>query len=217
MRTLNILIFIVFLPFLVFSGVKGNNGGIIFFGEYEPIELKTINDLPTNIKIKLEKHLINRLGLSFYQSLIFSGGQKNDIDKLHKQNPDSYNYHWTIPAYHLNIIYRNESLGIDEYQTSIDLDIKGKIIEEIKLPYFTKWPEKYKMISHEVAHKIAKENGFNIDKSYSKIDYDVDEDIFIYVISEEVSNNSFGATIKNISINVHNGNIIKIFASNILF
>jgi hypothetical protein len=144
----------------------------ISFGSYKPKEPHSIYDLPDSIRIKLETHLIDRLGQEFYLKLKISGGQILDLDRLYIVEDNAKNYQWTPYSYYLCFSFQDASKGIGLYTAKIVLDKYGNVIDEIQLPNIKDNPAKATIISLEQAKVIARENKFYNDKTEISLSYD---------------------------------------------
>lgn len=130
----------------------------IYFGNYQPGEPQSLNDLPDIIRVKLEAHLIRRLGLEFYSKLKFAGGQIVDLKELYIVEKSAKDYRWKLYSYYLCFSFQDIAKGIERYIGNIVLDKYGDIVEEIELPDMQRNPQKANIISLQQAKAIAIKN-----------------------------------------------------------
>lgn len=181
-------------------------------GDYEPVEPKSLLDVPTPVRLEVLNHLRDRLG-SFAERLTFSGGQIVDFKRLARDEPDSKNYKWEVHAYDLHFSFQMPSAGIKSYTAQIQLRSDGSVLEEIDLPAFASAPEKLKFISLQDAFSVAAAKGFSRKDVHPEIMYFKDADSLAWKFQEIVSDDGLVIESKNIYVSAHNGAILKEFSS----
>lgn len=183
--------------------------GGISFGYYFPKEPQSIYDLPDSIRIKLESHLINRLGKDFYNKLELNGGQIVNLDRLYIVEDNAKNLQWTPYSYYLCFSFNDVSKGIGLYTSKIVLDKHGNIIEEIGFPRIKDSPNKGNLISISQAKKIAKEKGFYNDKTNVFFSYDKEADSLTWCFKQTTYHENHTLSGSTWVIDAHNGEYLK--------
>lgn len=130
-------------------------GSYVSLGPYAPEPVQSLDDLPNEIRERVDRHLTNRFGASYYSSLHFVRGLHVDKDELYRVNPSAKDYKWTVYSYRLLYRISDERKGIKAYTTEIRLDQSGEVIQEIGLPPIRQFPEKVDVISTQEAYAIA--------------------------------------------------------------
>jgi hypothetical protein len=179
-------------------------------GPYQPVNPRSLAEIPESIRTSLIDHLKARLGEEFYQRLRFTGGQVVDFEKLRRDNPDSWNYRWEIHAYDLHFEFKMPEVGIDSYTAQIKLRRDGTVLKEIDLPNFAAEPKKLVFIPLRKILGIAQERGFDLGKASVAIEYDEGADAIQWKISEVVADDGLIVRYKNLSIHAHNGRVAKV-------
>lgn len=178
------------------------------FGYYHSKSPLSMYDLPDSIRIKLEAHLIDRLGADFYAKIKISGGQIIDLDRLYIVEKDAVNYKWTPYSYYLCFSFQDTTKGIGLYTAKIVLDKYGNVIEEIQLPNIKDNPDKATIISKEQAKIIATENKFYDENTYISISYDEQAGSITWRFTQktyEPNHTVWGSTWE---IDAHNGKVL---------
>ncbi|HBA72624.1 MAG: hypothetical protein A2X82_13920 [Geobacteraceae bacterium GWC2_55_20] len=192
----------------------------IHFTDYEPKNPKSLNELPKNIRDCVTKHLKNRLGETFYNSMTFAGGQVVDIKQVYRKNPNAKNFRWEIHTYDLHFEFKRPEVGVASYTAQILLRSDGSIIKEINLPQFSNSPEKLRIIPLTKAEKTAITNGLRINYRKNKvnddspgIDYDEKQDILIWKFSQIIADDGLRIKFLNFDVSAHDGSLIRKFNS----
>ena len=149
---------------LAAGSVPATSGhGSIYFGDYEPKEPRSLNDLPVAVRELLRSHLKSRLGDLYYRRLKFVGGQVIDRAELLRLEPDSKDYEWEVPAYVIDFDFRIPELGLASYPAQIELRADGSVIKEIDLPAFGSDLGKQAFFPFTKALEVALKRGFDRD------------------------------------------------------
>jgi len=181
-----------------------------YFGNYKPREPKSLNELPDEIRRKIEDHLKSRLGAEFYSKLRLSGGQIVDFNELYRVEPDARNYKWKIFAYSLNFILSEPKKGIKAYHARILLDSDGSILREIDLPQIARNFEKANVISLAAARKIAAKHKFPLNRANAQISYDSEKDSLVWTLEYKLRGDKYVWVDRIIRIDAHSGEIISV-------
>jgi hypothetical protein len=189
-----------------------NRSGYTYFGSYKPVEPKSLAEVPAKVRLKLLNHLRDRLG-SFSDRLTFAGGQIVDFERLARDQPDSKDFRWEVPAYDLHFAFQMPEIGVQSYTAQIKLRSDGSVLEEIDLPAFSTSPEKLKFISLQRAASIAVGRGYKRKHLCPQIIYFKDSDALVWEFAETTSDDGLMIEYKNIYVSAHNGEILKEFTS----
>lgn len=130
-------------------------GTYVHFWPYTPEPIQNLDDLPTEIRERVDRHLTNRFGTSYYSNLSFIRGSYVDKAELYRVEPSAKDYKWTVYSYRLLYRFSDESKGVKAYTANIQLDHSGEVVREIGLPPTRQFPKKDKLISTLEAYAIA--------------------------------------------------------------
>ncbi|MGI4885667.1 MAG: hypothetical protein ACRYFR_11975 [Janthinobacterium lividum] len=143
------------------------------FGLYAPHVSSSLTELPDFIQKKLATYLIDRLGNAYYSRTQFSGGRVVDINRLHKVEPNSLNYQWTVHNYYLCFSIADTLGG------SMAMDSTGRVTVGLGFPAIGHDASKAEVITKKEAIKIAKSSkGYKRRKTTVAFDYDNENDCF---------------------------------------
>ena len=190
-------------PVLYVEGQQHSIG----FGTYTTGPIKTLDDLPDEIKAKLEAHLIKRLGQDYFRRLSVSGGQIVDLEELYRINPRAKNYQWKVFSYRIGFRISAPEKGIRQFNGYIELDRNGDLLKDIEFPAVTKAPWKGNFVSFESALKTAEK--FGMIAISSQIKYSSRKDVLMFVMQERIPRDTVSGNIRVISINAHTGELIS--------
>lgn len=179
----------------------------ISLGSYETKSITKLDDLPAEIKAKLETHLVKRLGKDYFRRLSVSGGQFVDREELYRINPQAKNYQWEVFAYRIGFKISDPENGIREFNGYIELEQDGGILREIEYPAVAMAPWKANFVSFASALEMAKKLGMSVTRS--QIKYSPEEDVLMFVIQERIPRDTVSGDIRVISINAHTGEVIS--------
>lgn len=84
------------------TSIQGQESSVSL-GNYNAVEPKTFEELPAEIRSKVNAYLIDRLGKDYLARLQFVGGQVVDFEELYRINPGAKQYKWKVFAYRLGI------------------------------------------------------------------------------------------------------------------
>jgi hypothetical protein len=124
-----------------------------FPGTYFP---QTDWHLPEAITSSVEAHLIDRLGKDFFHRLALKGYQIIDKATYLKEHP----LETTAPTYSIIVSFSLPSMGIDEYDATLQVDDKGRVLKEIDIPELAAHPEKAIIVSLNQAQTEAVKSGY---------------------------------------------------------
>ena len=171
-------------------------------GLYAPHEAESLKELPESIQKKLAAYLIDRLGSNFYSHTQFSGGRVIDISRLHKVEPNSLNYRWTVHNYYLCFAIA------DTLSASMAMDSTGRVTEELSFPALGHDASKAQVITSKEAIKIAKRNKSYNRKTTVYFGYDSKNDCFQWTFRNCKENGmNVGCSILHIA--AHTGQVLR--------
>lgn len=172
-------------------------------GFYAPHTITSLDELPDSIQLKLTGYLLNRLGSAFYNRVRFKIGNIIDIRRLHKIEPNSLNYRWTVHNYYLCFAV-SDTLG-----ASIAMDSTGRVTEKWGFPEIAKDPSKENIINEYQAIKIAKKNKV-YDKKTTAVSfgYDSRNDCFEWIFKNCIYKGLF-VNCSLLHIAAHTGQVLR--------
>jgi hypothetical protein len=184
-----------------------NGPASVYFGDYKPTEPKSLDEIPDQIRRKLQAHLIERLGEKYFARLAFAYGQVVDDDELKRVDPGA-NYQWKVFAYSLAFRISAPEKGITAHFARIELDKNGDVIQDIELPPVRRLPLKQDFIPLSQAYATASQHKFDRNKLRPEIAYDRDIESIVYHLSEVIGLQP--QTDRIIEIDAHSGRILRI-------
>jgi hypothetical protein len=185
--------------------------GTILTGRDESTTLKNWASIPEPAKSRIVAHLKDRLGDAFYAKLSLVGGQVFDLKGLYEKEPQFKNSKIEMPAYRLILRLSFPEIGIEFYDACIDCRTDGSVITEIDLPEIAKHPERAQFISTSKAMEIAKQEGFDLEKSRMELDYQADLGVCIFRFTQMMRDEGVSLFYKCIDIDAHSGRILKAY------
>jgi hypothetical protein len=186
---------------------------IVSTGDYKPIEPQSLDEIPQDVRERLQTHLLDRLGKDYLASLTFAGGQIVDFDRLYVEEPNAKNYKWTVFAYRLLFRLAAPDKGITEYVAAIELDKNGGVIKEIELPPVRRSPLKANFISLTKAYATAAAHRFDVQQTSAELIYDRVTESIAYRLRQTVAYRSPTGTDRVIEIDAHSGRVLRVFES----
>lgn len=195
---------ILFLPFQGNSQTRSISkyAGSLNLISYKPKWFDTLNALPSDIKEKVVKHLIDRLGEDFYSELKLNYLIVVNFDDFRRaeSNPT---YQWKIPAYEVGFSFVRRDKGIKDYEANIQFDESGAVLREIDLPPIRLDPEKAEIIPVKTAIKIGRANKFSTE--WVRIAYREEDDSIVWQLHRRDKD---GGTLR-MDISAHTGKILN--------
>lgn len=197
---------------------SGFRGGYFRVG-YEQRELvklfRSLDDIPEEVRNRLNEHLREKLGDTFAQNLKFEEGQWLDLKNLRKQFPSVYEENAKLGSYDLLFSFSDHYKGLKAFFTKMVLNDDGSVNREIGLPEIASNPAKAVIISCWDAYSIAAKNGFPSEFSFASFEYSEEEKVFVWIITDsrntEPDNPINGkGTYKRIEIDANTGNVVRI-------
>jgi len=209
---------LVFINFTVYSQDKLTVGpSSVSLGNYQAKKPQSLEELPKEIRQKLETHLKSRLGEVFYSKLKLSGGQIVDFEELYKIEPNAKNYQWKVFTYRLTFMFSEPEKGIEAFHAAIELDFGGNVIKEIELPEIAKNLQKANIFPLSEAKKIAKKKRFPLERTLIELYYNSGSDSLEWSFKYKLKGDRFVWTTRYLQINAHTGEILSIGNSKSFF
>jgi hypothetical protein len=178
---------------------------------YDPPAPTNWASIPEPARSRIITHLKDRLGVAFYNKLTLVGGQIVDFKALREQEPNSKDYKWEVHAYRLHLRLSLPEKGIEFYDASIECRSDGSVIEEIELPETAKYPDRAKFISTSKAFKIAKDKGFDTEKTNVELAYNTDLGVCVFTFSQLTRREYPMLYFKRVDVDAHTGKVLKTY------
>ncbi len=205
------------------SGFRGD----YFRVGYEQHELvktfRSLDDVPEEVRNRLNEHLQERLGDIFAANLKFEEGQRLDLKNLRKQFPSVYEETAKLGSYDLTFYFSDPYKGLKAYFTKMVLNDDGSVNREIGLPEIASNPAKADIISCWDAYSIAANNGFPSQFSSASFDYSEEKKVFVWIITDTRGTEPdnplmprYKGTYNNIEINANTGTVVRIYKETIV-
>lgn len=196
-------------------------GTYVSFWPYTPEPVQNLIDLPTEIRERVDRHLTDRFGGSYYSKLSFVRGLYVDKTELYRVNPSAKDYEWTVYSYRLLFRFSDISKGVAAYTAEMRLDESGEVIQEIELPPTRQFAEKINLISTADAYAIA--SGASTDSALqeSKNPVSIDElrmryapevESLVYQFRKVVADDGHQIDYMIIRIDAHSGEILPAYS-----
>lgn len=183
----------------------------ISFGQYEPKEPRSLEELPEGIRKKVIQHLLDKTGPAFYSRLYLSGGMLVNLSRLNKIEHYKGKYHWRPYPWYLCFSFSDTALGIGRYSGELVLDEEGNVMEDIDLPCIRDSIYKENIISMKEAKELARCLGYFTDSTYTDFAYDSDHDCFTWQFATyNKDRKEWTYHNKELVLNAHNGNVIAV-------
>jgi hypothetical protein len=198
---------------------SGYRGGYFRIDRYKQRKLvkflETLDEIPENIRNRLNEYLQKKLGDTFARRLKFEEGEWLDREKLRKQFPSVYEENVRFGSYDLLFSFSDPDRGLKAFFTKMALNDDGSVNREIRLPDIASNPAKALIISCRDAYSIAASNGFPGEFSIASFEYSEEEKIFVWIITDwrntEPDHPLNGkGTYKFIEIDANTGNVVRI-------
>lgn len=203
------------------SGFRGS----YFRVGYEQRELvkffRSLDEVPENVRNRLDEYLNKKLGGSFRERLKFEEGEWLDRVKLKEQFPSVYQENAELGSYDLLFFFSDTDKGLAAFFSKMVLNEDGSVKVDIRLPDIGSNPEKSEIISCAEAYSIAATRDFPIDLSSAQFEYSEEQKSFVWIItdSREVDPDDsllmiigrFNGTYRRIEISANTGAVIRIY------
>ncbi|MCI1186336.1 hypothetical protein MON38_02815 [Hymenobacter sp. DH14] len=185
--------------------------------KYNPETIKSITDLPDNVRAKVEPYLVDRLGVNFYKSLRFINGQKFSLNNLDSARIGIKDYRFPLATYYLQYVCLETKSESGYFKAGASFDSDGIVVDSINLPKFTNYFNHQKLISVHKAINIArhswsdefKENPNWIRRQNVSLDYSPLNNCFVWWFSKTKSEGPGKSHLRRIFINASTGNVLR--------
>jgi hypothetical protein len=207
----------------VVSGFRGSG----FRVGYEHRELRKVfralDEIPRNVRARLEEYLELKVGSAFRQKLRFEEGQWLDREKLKEQFPIVYEENENLGSYDLTFFFSDPEKGLRAFYSEMRLNEDGSVNSEINLPDIAFDFSRAEIISCQVAYSIAAMQGFEVEYCSARFDYSEEQKSFVWIVSDsrraEPDNllfQTFRGTYKSVDVNANTGAVIRAYKRTIL-
>lgn len=159
-------------------------------------ELKTLDEVPRDIRQKAEAYLIERFGEGFYRKFEFSGGQ------ILGDGEGPYNLHFEFSL---------PEKGLAAYHAQLELDSEGNPRREVDFPAVAKNKEKGGIIPLKDALKTAQQQGIPFGKVnvHVEIGYNQALDSLVWVVAASLPIASKDKSVRSrVVIDAHSGVVL---------
>jgi len=200
------------------SGFWGNRFHIYYEQRHLVKLFRNLNELPPNVRARLDEYLQARLGCAFASRLHFDEGQWLDMKRLQTEFPSLYDENLHLGTYDLLFRFSDPAKGLKYFYAKLALNDDGSINEDIKLPNIGRDPSKAKIISCKDAIEIAVTHGSPRDRICPWFEYSMEHDSFMWTLtdSQRTDPGGFGkGTYKKIDVNANTGEILRIYEETI--
>lgn len=202
------------------SGFRGGRFSIYYEQRHLAKLFRNLDELPPNVRARLDDYLQKKLGAAFAERLEFDEGQWLDLQKLRQEFPALYEENLQLGAYDLLFRFSDSGKGLKYFYAKVALNDDGSINEEIKLPNIGLEPSKGQIISCKDAIDIAAKQGFPPDRISPWFGYAEEHDSFIWILtdSKRIDPGAFGnGTYRTIDVNANTGKVLRIYEKTIAF
>jgi hypothetical protein len=202
------------------SGFRGDRFKVHYEQRHLVKLFRDLNELPTNVRARLDEHLQARLGRDFVSRLEFDQGQGLDINRLKREFPSLYEENLRLGTYDLVFRFSDSAKGLKYFYTKLALNDDGSVNEEIKLPNIAKDPARAEIISCSDALVIAVAHGFPRGRVSPWFEYSSERDIFIWIVTDSQPiepPGPFGnGTYRKMELNANTGEVLRVYKETIV-
>lgn len=202
------------------SGFRGGRFRVSYEQRHLVKLFRNLDELPPNVRARLDEYLQRKLGYDFAQRLEFDEGEWLDLQKLRQEFPELYEENLKLGAYDLLFRFSAPDKGLKYYYTKVALNDDGSINEEIKLPNIGADLTKANIISCQQAIAVAVKQGFPRARVSPWFEYSPEHDCFIWILTDNqrIDPGARGnGTYRNIDVNANTGKVLRIYEERIVF
>jgi len=196
------------------SGFRGGRFQVYYEQRHLVKLFRNLDDLPPDVRARLDEYLQRKLGYAFAQRLEIAEGQWLDLKKLRQEFPDLYEPNLKLGAYDLTFRFSAADQGLKYFYAKVALNDDGSISEEIKLPNIGADPSKAELISCEQAIDIAVGQGFPRERIDPWFEYSPEHDSFIWTLtdSQRIDPGARGnGTYRKIDVAASTGKVLRVY------
>lgn len=203
---------------------SGYRGGAftVYYEQRHLVKLhRSLDEMPPQIREKLDKHLRDKLGSDFVKKLKLEYFEYLDLEQLRKEFPSLYDINAKIGAYDLLFRFSDKANGLKFYYVKMRLNEDGTVADEIDLPNIAFEPNKAKLIPCKRAVEIAASRGFP--KQYQSVEfrYSPERGRFIWIIHDKRETTpdsedflvTLGHIFNYIDIDANSGEVVRTYKS----
>lgn len=204
----------------VHSGFRGSYFRV-GYDQREVVKLiRSLDEVPKEIKKRLNEHLRQRLGSKLAEKLKFEEGEWLDRDSLRRLDPSVYEDNAELGSYDLLFSFSDPGKGLKAFFTKIVLNEDGSVNREINLPDVVSDPSKAEIIPCSAAYSIAESSGFPRDLCGIRFEYSGERQAFVWILTDPRETEpddpwyrslGVGRTYRQIDIDANTGAIVRIY------
>ncbi len=177
---------------------------------YEPRELHTWADVPSEVREAVAAHLRARLGGEFYDRLKFVGGEAVNLAELQRVLPAARKFRQEVPTYLLWFEFEMPEAGIRVYTASMGVRRDGSVVREINLPPFAIEPGKLKIAPLTgVTAGLVSQGKIDPTATTVSIAYDEKSAQIVWHYEQALPGNGPVVNVRNIDVNANTGAVIR--------
>lgn len=202
------------------SGFRGGRFRIQYKQRHLVKLFRNLNEMPPNVRARLDEYLKVKLGRAFAKRLKFDEGEWLDLQRLRQEFPSLYEENLKLGAYDLLFRFSDSDKGLKYFFTKVALNDDGSVNEEIKLPNIGTEPSKANIISCKEAIDIAVRQGFPRERIHPWFEYSSEHDSFIWILtdSQRIDLGGIGNGIyRQIDVNANTGKVLRVYKEWIIF
>src|SRR6202521_5771894 len=166
------------------SGFRGGYFQVYYKQRNLVRHLSSPNEIPQNVRNRLNEYLQRKLGDGFTRQLKFEEGEWLDLKRLRKQFPSIYKQNAKLGPYDLLLSFSDPDKGLKAFFTKMALNDDGSVNAEIRLPNIALNAAKADIISCKDAYLIAASRGFPTEMSSARFEYSQEQKSFIWIITD---------------------------------
>jgi hypothetical protein len=192
-----------------------------YYGQRHLVKtIRKLNELPPDVRARLDTYLKRKLGPSFAKRLKLDWGDKLDLKGLRREFPALYEENLPLGAYRLVFWFSDSAKGLKAYYTTVALNEDGTVSKEINLPDIGAEPNKAQLISCQDALGIAAGRGFPESRTSARFEYSPEHNSFIWTLTDSRRIDPppyFGkGTYRTIDVEASTGKVLRIYEITII-
>jgi hypothetical protein len=185
---------------------------------------RSLDEIPQNVRDRLNEYLRARLGEDFVRRLKFEEGERLDLEGLREKFPAVYKENAKRGSYDLLFFFADPDKGLKSFFSKMALNEDGSVNIDIRLPDIASNPAKAAIISCQDAYSVAATNGFPKEFSRAGFEYSEGQKSFIWIVTDSRETQPddplmprLNGTYKKIEIDANAGKVVRIYKETIVF
>ena len=185
---------------------------------------RSLDEIPQNVRDRLNEYLRGRLGEDFARKLKFEEGERLDLERLRKKFPAVYKENAKRGSYDLLFFFSDPDKGLKAFFSKMALNEDGSVNVDIRLPDIASNPAKAVIISCQDAYSVAATNGFPKEVSHAWFEYSESQKSFVWIITDSRETEPddplmprFNGTYKKVEIDANTGRVVRVYKETIFF